>query len=197
MCIDRLSGSVMLHMLYGYTPAPHTFDPLVSLINQVMSEFSEATVAGVWLVDSVPWLRYLPEWVPGMGFKRTAREWNKNLVKVINLPVEFVKQQMAWNAAKPSYTSSLFGDTDRKISRQDLDFIKHSAFSLYGGGADTTVATLTYFFLSMTLFPEVQRKAREVTTFFFLFLLVRKTFYYLSSLVSKVFYRIFVNHGNE
>jgi hypothetical protein len=164
----------MLHMLYGYTPSPHRFDPLVALINRMMSEFSEATVAGVWLVDSVPWLRYLPIWLPGMGFKRTAREWNKHLIEVTDAPVEFVQQQIARGTAKPSYISSLLGDPDidREISPEDLNFIKHSALSLYGGGADTTPAALRYFFLAMTLFPEVQRKAREVSN-------LLKPFYYL------------------
>lgn len=38
---------------------------------------------------------------------------------------------------------------------------KWSASSMYLGGADTTVSSLMTFFLAMTLFPEVQKKAQE------------------------------------
>jgi hypothetical protein len=44
----------MLKMLYGYTPAAHTPDPLVRLINKVMAEFSQAVVVGAWMVDLIP-----------------------------------------------------------------------------------------------------------------------------------------------
>ena len=30
-----------------------------------------------FLVDSFPFLKYIPEWMPGAGFKRKAREWSR------------------------------------------------------------------------------------------------------------------------
>lgn len=68
----------MLKTLYGYTPSPHKLDPLVVRVNKMMDEFSEATATGAWLVDLFPLLRYLPDWVPGTEFKRTAKLWKKN-----------------------------------------------------------------------------------------------------------------------
>ena len=41
------------------------------------------------------------------------------------------------------------------------DVLKRVAASLYGGGSDTTVSTNSSFFLLMSLYPEVQRKAQE------------------------------------
>jgi hypothetical protein len=152
----------MLNMLYGYTPTPHTFDPLVALINRTMNEFGQAVVSGAWLVDVLPWLRFLPDWVPGAGFKRTARQWKHNLSSVVNIPVDFVQQQVTLKTAKPSYVSGLLGEPGRDISSEEMHRIKYSAMALYGGGADTTVATLNFFFLAMTVFPEVQWKAQEV-----------------------------------
>ena len=145
-------------MLYGYTPSSHTPDSLVRLINKVMAEFSQAVVVGAWVVDLVPWLRYLPDWVPGTGFKQTARQWKKDSDDSMNVPVDFVKQQMAQNAAKPSYVEHLLS------TNPDAEDEKHtgeSAAALYAGGADSTAAGLSFFFLAMTAFPEVQVKARE------------------------------------
>ncbi len=149
----------MLGMLYGYAPAPSEPDALVGLINKVMAEFSKAVVVGAWLVDLIPWLRHVPDWVPGMGFKQTAREWKKDCDEVMNVPADFVVQQMARHAAKPSYVERLrSADPD---DAENWTHIKQSAAALYAGGADSTAGGLSFFYLAMAAYPEVQVKARE------------------------------------
>ena len=39
-------------------------------------------------------VRYIPEWVPGAGFKRLAREWAKITSEFYDKPFAFVKHQM-------------------------------------------------------------------------------------------------------
>ncbi|KAK6526453.1 hypothetical protein TWF694_005039 [Orbilia ellipsospora] len=156
------TSSIVLDMLYGYNTDPNTrtgdTDPLVVMINQMMSDFNKATVTGAWLVDLVPWLRYLPDWVPGTGFKETAREYQKNLTTVLDTAYNFTVQQKARGSERPSYVSNLLnGNPDTR----EKESIKNSAMALYGGGADTTVASLSWFFLAMSLFPEVQAKAQD------------------------------------
>ncbi|KAL2170137.1 hypothetical protein VTG60DRAFT_5159 [Thermothelomyces hinnuleus] len=156
------SGSIMLGMLYGYTPAPVEPDALVGLINKVMAEFSKAVVVGAWLVDLIPWLRHLPDWVPGTGFKRIAREWKKDCDEVMNVPADFVVRQMERHAAKPSYVERLrSADSSADSSAENWKHIKQSAAALYAGGADSTAAGLSFFYLAMAAYPEVQAKARE------------------------------------
>ncbi|KAL7623778.1 hypothetical protein AAE478_005331 [Parahypoxylon ruwenzoriense] len=156
--LETESGSLMLKMLYGYTPTPHSPDPLVRLINKVMSEFSEAVVVGAWLVDIIPSLRYLPDWFPGTGFKQIAREWRKDSDASMNVPADFVLDQMAQSVEKPSYVERLF---KAATDEEDTRHIRQSAAALYAGGADSTAAGLSFFYLAMTAFPEVQAKARE------------------------------------
>ena len=59
-----------------------------------MEQFSLSTVPGVFLVDVLPVLRYVPSWVPGAGFQRKAREWKKTVEDMTSVPYEFVKQRM-------------------------------------------------------------------------------------------------------
>ncbi|KAI3603933.1 cytochrome p450 [Moniliophthora roreri] len=47
-----------------------------------------------------------------------------------------------------------------KLSEEEIFEIKHTAASLYGAGADTTVSAQYAFFLAMVRHPEVQRKAQ-------------------------------------
>lgn len=148
----------MLEMLYGYTPSPFKPDGLVRLINKVMAEFSEAVVVGAWLVDLIPWLKSLPDWVPGTGFKQTAREWRRDSDDCMNIPVDFVVEQMGRNSAKPSYMERLLAEDP---SPENREHAAQTAAALYAGGADSTAAGLSFFLLAMVANPEVQVKARE------------------------------------
>ena len=47
------------------------------------------------------------------------------------------------------------------VSQNDEDAIKNSAAIMFGGGADTTVSTISSFTLAMMLFPDVQRRAQN------------------------------------
>ncbi|KAI0129955.1 cytochrome P450 [Xylariales sp. AK1849] len=156
--LETEAGSLMLDTLYGYTPSPYTPDPLVKLINKVMAGFGESCVPGAYLVDLVPWLQHVPDWVPGTGFKQKAKQMKRDYVDVVNIPLNFVAQQMARGSAKPSYVSGLL---DQEPDAEKRHNISYSASALYAGGADTTNAALAFFFLAMMLFPEVQVKARE------------------------------------
>jgi cytochrome P450 len=153
------AGAIILKIAYGYTIEPFKPDPLVTLADEALEQFSQATVPGTWLVDVIPFLRYLPDWFPGTEFKRTARHWKSTANELVDKPYGFVKQKMAQGTNVPSYLSKLL---QNRIQDSEDDFVaKWSAASLYAGGADTTVSSISCFFLAMTLYPEVQRKAQE------------------------------------
>ncbi|KAK6537207.1 hypothetical protein TWF694_011404 [Orbilia ellipsospora] len=154
------ASSIILDMLFGYNVNPNGRDPLVVLANKFMAEFGEAIVAGAWLVDMIPWLQHLPEWLPGTGFMQIAKNYKKTYDDTMNIPYAFTKQQRARGVERHSFIASTL-DQNPNPDADELDLIKNSAASMYGGGADTTVAALGFFFLAMTLFPEVQVKARE------------------------------------
>ncbi|KAI1629033.1 cytochrome P450 [Exophiala viscosa] len=153
------AGAIILKIAYGYTIEPHRPDPLVSLADEALDQFSQAAVPGKWLVDIVPALRHLPEWFPGAGFKRTAKQWNHTLEQVVEAPHKFVEHQISKGAAPDSFLGDYLKN-EKLASEQELD-VKFTTASLYTGGADTTVATLSSFSLAMMLHPEVQKKAQE------------------------------------
>ncbi|KAF3924210.1 hypothetical protein ABW21_db0202253 [Orbilia brochopaga] len=154
------ASSVILEMLYGYTTKPSGRDPLVGLADKMMSEMIHALATGAWMVDIFPWLRYLPEWLPGMGFKKTSRAYKQTAVDAANTPFDFTVRQRVQRpeGVKPSYVSGLLDDDP---SEHERNLIKYSALSLYSAAADTTASTIHAIFLAMTLFPEVQKKAQD------------------------------------
>ncbi|KAI1421045.1 cytochrome P450 oxidoreductase OrdA-like protein [Xylaria sp. FL1777] len=155
------AGAIILKMIYGYTIEAHKPDPLVELAATALDQFSASTVPGAWLVDVIPVLRYMPEWMPGTGFKSTAREWRKKLRNVTETPLRFTRKQMSRGKYEKSFVADFCERAGEDLSPEDEYVLKWTALSLYGGGADTTVSTLRTFFLAMMLHPEVQLKARE------------------------------------
>ncbi|KAG1753726.1 cytochrome P450 [Suillus paluster] len=133
-------------------------DPFVDLADRAVDQFSRSTATGAFMVDIMPSLAKVPEWLPGAGFKRVAREWHETLEEMVASPYKFVKDQMAAGTAPKSFTSNLLDG--RTLSAEEDHIVKWSAASLYSGGADTTVSAIYSLFLAMTLFPDAQKKAQ-------------------------------------
>ena len=50
-------------------------------------------------------VKYLPEWLPGMSFKKLAREWRGVVESFYNTPYDFVKKQLVSYFSDVSCTS--------------------------------------------------------------------------------------------
>jgi cytochrome P450 len=155
--VRHTAGAVILRISHGYEVKENN-DPFIDLADRVMDQFSRSTIPGAFIVDIVPFLANVPEWFPGAGFKRLAREWSQNLKEMVDVSYKFVKDQMDAGIAPISFTSNLL--EGRTLSAEEEHIVKWSAASLYAGGADTTVSTIYSVFLAMTLFPDVQKKAQ-------------------------------------
>ncbi|KAK5630396.1 hypothetical protein RRF57_006111 [Xylaria bambusicola] len=177
--IRKAVGTVVLKIAYGYTAEPHRDDVLITMVGDAMDKFARAAVPGAFIVDLLPFCKYnsighapcdrnfdwrvvngLPEWMPGTSWKKTARQWGSELMRVTDVPYTFVKHQMAQGTYQASFLSRLIEageDSDPEVN----DINKWSAMSLYSAGADTTVSAIATFYLAMTIYPEVQRRAQE------------------------------------
>lgn len=80
-------------------------------------------------------MRYLPEWFPGAGFKKDARQWGGELTQVADKPYAFVKQQLARGKDDKSFLAKLLDAGDSTDEEKWTN--KWSAMSLYVAGADT------------------------------------------------------------
>jgi hypothetical protein len=108
--------------------------PSVRLLNSYQTELHQTV-----LMKTV---RYLPEWLPGTQFKRTAKHWKQTFLELGNKPYAFVCQQMAEGTNEPSYVSKIHEKANSKLSPEEEFVAKWSAASLYSGGADTVSSVL-------------------------------------------------------
>ncbi|KAK2000491.1 cytochrome P450 [Colletotrichum falcatum] len=160
------AAAIILKIVYGYSIERDTVDPLTNLVQLLMDNFSRAFVPMAWPVDVLPALNYLPEGFPFTSFKRVGRQWKRINEIVEDTPYMFVRKQMAQGTNRPSFVSSLVdefsesGENGPSLEKEDEDAIKATAVIMYGGGADTTVSTISSFVLAMLMFPDAQKKAQ-------------------------------------
>lgn len=97
-----------------------------------------------------------------MQFKATAKSWRKISQEVTDVPYAFVQDQIRKGVNRPSYVSrhiqQVAQDDAVKRGYNVEEAIKWTASNIYAGGADTTVAVISAFFLAMVIFPKVQKK---------------------------------------
>ncbi|OSX64686.1 hypothetical protein POSPLADRAFT_1136478 [Postia placenta MAD-698-R-SB12] len=134
-------------------------DPFVRLAEASTEDFARSVRPGAYLVDNFPFLKYVPDWVPGTGWKAVAKQRKHTLARLRDEPFEYVKQQLAQGTAPPSVTASVI-ESNPKPNADDAELQRTSTAILYASAADTTVSALESFFLIMGLYPEVQKKAQ-------------------------------------
>ncbi|KAJ5281712.1 hypothetical protein N7478_007084 [Penicillium angulare] len=159
--LDIEAGAIILKIAYGYTIEPHNDDPLVNLADKAMQGFSIAFSSTTWAVNFMPILKSLPTWFPGAGFLKLAQEFKTDAQALAEVPHEFVTQQMKNGSFSPSFLSEVLQKHPVEPGSKEEIILKWSAGSMYAGGSDTTVSSISCFFLAMALFPEAQSKAQE------------------------------------
>ncbi|QRV92903.1 cytochrome P450 family protein [Ceratobasidium sp. AG-Ba] len=155
-----LAASIAIRLAYGYKVASYD-DPLVQTAEKHMEGFSDTTQPWNWVVNMVPALRYLPDWLPILPFQRRAKEIRGIFAAHRDRPFQFAQEQIASGIAEDSFTAKLLRTEDGEPVDEDTkEHIKCIASTFYAAGSDTTVSVVQSFFLAMALYPEIQAKAK-------------------------------------
>lgn len=91
----RYAGGLILLLIYGYEVKSEG-DKFLSMAEETIWLLSNriSPSADIWLVDVLPFLKYIPTWVPGMGFKRNAIKWKAQIEEFVNQPFEFAQENI-------------------------------------------------------------------------------------------------------
>ncbi|KAJ7826064.1 cytochrome P450 [Mycena olivaceomarginata] len=144
----HMAGRIILSTAYGIDVLPED-DPHIDISEKALHAMACTGNRGSFLVDSLPFLKYVPEFFPGAGFKKQAREWFKVVDAMPHVPYDFVKKARAAGMAKSSIASRVLDEIEENSGddRSQLD-------------QELTVSSLGTFILAMTMYPEVQKKAQ-------------------------------------
>ncbi|EED18801.1 cytochrome P450, putative [Talaromyces stipitatus ATCC 10500] len=158
--IDRFTSSVVFSISYG-----HRIDSMNAKVIRQRLEFMQyaasLNVPGKYLVESIPALKYLPNWLA--PWKREIQERGR-LEAATNMSlVHQMQEEMFIKADIPeSLTKILLHAKEEDpesfslLSERDFSFIPAS---LFGAGSDTTASTLCSGILMLITNPETLQAA--------------------------------------
>ncbi|KAI0302458.1 cytochrome P450 [Multifurca ochricompacta] len=161
--IEQLQGELILAMTYGYEVQGHN-DRKITVARQMATLSSTVTFPGCLLVNDLPFLRYIPEWLPWFSYKSLARLGHELGEEVLHKPMEFVKESMAKGTARPSLALKNLQETE-KLSRTEREKAEEAVAgalaSMYAAGTDTTVSAIMGFLVAILLHPDLQTTAQR------------------------------------
>ncbi|GJE93425.1 cytochrome P450 [Phanerochaete sordida] len=158
----RNAAAVAMKVAYGY-PGLDEDAEFYDTMLETSKYFSETITFGTFLVDVIPVLRYLPTWFPLAYFQRYAARAKPVVTECLNKPFEETKRHIEMGTAGASFSAMLLGEANGDAETEHC--IKLCSSGILLGQMDTTTAAMSWFFLAMTLYPEVQAKAQaEIDT---------------------------------
>ncbi|KAL5043370.1 hypothetical protein BDW71DRAFT_121582 [Aspergillus fruticulosus] len=158
---DRYASAVGLREVYGIaTGSEDEAERHTKKIAERMHNIERIATPGGYLVELVPALLYLPEWLA--PFKREARRLHE---------IESGYFRELWDAARKKYVDGE-GENPPSFARcllqepgkweiSDEAEAMYVLGTLYGGGSGTTANAMQSFILAMVLHPAWQRKVQE------------------------------------
>ncbi|KAI0058231.1 cytochrome P450 [Artomyces pyxidatus] len=156
--IEHLQGAILMGITYGYDVKERD-DHMLEKARELVNLAAATVMPGALLVNDLPFLQYLPEWLPGMGFKALARNGRALGEAVIYRPFSFVKSAIENGTAGLSLAREVLEENPSQDPVVE-DRIATAIGSLYAAGSDATVAAVLSFFLMLVQYPAVQEKAQ-------------------------------------
>ncbi|KAF5335259.1 hypothetical protein D9758_016236 [Tetrapyrgos nigripes] len=138
-------------------------DPYMDAAEKSTDALSHAITPGAFLVDSIPLLKYVPDWFPGAGFKIKAKEWKKAATRAPQITFDYAKGEIERGTNKPSVVSRYLKDLEENgtWSKEQEDAVRDASGVMVFAGTESAASSISTFLLAMVLHPEKQKKAQE------------------------------------
>ncbi|KAH9852970.1 cytochrome P450 [Lenzites betulinus] len=145
-------------------PGEEATTRFVDILKAAEDGIAEAFTQGQHLVEYLPWLQYVPGWVPGTGWQRKVVRWTKQVAALRDAPFDAAWDARRRGVMKPSVLSELMEQMPQKNDKEAAEYlteIKETTAVAYGGTfTHETAATLVAFVCAMILYPDVQKRAQ-------------------------------------
>ncbi|KAJ7186809.1 putative monooxygenase [Mycena filopes] len=153
-------AAIILRITYGHYISADT-NPFLTQSRAAMDIFARSAEPGVWLVDAIPALKWLPAWLPGTGSLKTAQAWREIVRKAAWDPYTWAKRNLATGTAlMPNTCATALELSGGQPSAEGEEQLVWAACMMMEGGMDTSMISAMNFFHAMLMNPEVQKKAQ-------------------------------------
>ncbi|KAI0030105.1 cytochrome P450 [Vararia minispora EC-137] len=153
------STGIILSATYGYElQGPE--DHYVTLADEIGRQCVHMADHGAVIVNSLPFLKWLPGWIPGMGFQNLVRDTKALVDEMVHGPFDFCKAEMARGSSHPSIVRKQLEEHQNVATLDQERAIRNAAASMYTGTLQTA-SSLWTLLLVLVLHPSIQKHAQE------------------------------------
>ncbi|KAG1735462.1 cytochrome P450 [Suillus occidentalis] len=148
------AASTILKVAYGKTTPTSATDPEIREARELTRRLRTILRHGHYLVDSIPWLKYLPGYAPELQdeFERTGRLYTGQLNRV--------KLQMQNNEdIGPSFAKYIL-ENERLYGFTEIE-MAYLAGAFFGAGTETTAMAICTVLMAAAHFPDEQARVQD------------------------------------
>ncbi|GJJ13551.1 hypothetical protein Clacol_007806 [Clathrus columnatus] len=171
-------GSVIIDVVYAIDIEPEN-DPIIDTIHTALGGLSYALVPGLWLVDTFPILKNIPDWLPGIPFIDFSKKYIQATKAAAAIPFDIVKvkspkshvrltdKNSTINQSRSSVDHSFVSTSLDRLNKfkhslpEEEAVIKNVAATTYAAGASTSYTALLQAIIASIRYPETQKKMHE------------------------------------
>ncbi|KAJ2936604.1 hypothetical protein H1R20_g494, partial [Candolleomyces eurysporus] len=111
---------VIIRTIYGIKPKGND-DPLITQPNETTMGFSIAGRTGSFLIDLIPALTYVPEWMPGTGWKKIAKYYRDMSLMSRVAPFKLVRDLMSFGGGMIFFLTLAMHPEVQKRAQKEID----------------------------------------------------------------------------
>ncbi|KAL1847977.1 hypothetical protein VTK73DRAFT_10222 [Phialemonium thermophilum] len=156
--IKCFTVNVMLNTTFAHGSVPTLDNPLVSRINAATDHQFVTQIMGRFWVDYMPFLDYLPAWLPGMGWKKQGLLWRDEVDTLYGELWDATKKRREAGDPRPCLVQKILETQMDEIS--ELEGTTISA-AVVDAGTETLTATTIILLIIFLYYPDVLRKAQR------------------------------------
>ncbi|KAN0111841.1 hypothetical protein V8E52_008047 [Russula decolorans] len=130
-------------MGYGYE-VKELNDRTIKAAKKMVQLMGEIALPGALLVNILPLLRHIPEWLPWLSYKPLARYGYDIGQVVLHVPMEFARESILDGTAQPSLALENLREAERlqKPEREKVEEVTARALGAMDLGGTETVRSL-------------------------------------------------------
>lgn len=156
--IKCFTVSVMLKTTFAHGSVSSVHDPLIARINTAADHQFVAQVQGRFWVDYFPFLKHLPSWLPGMGWKKLGLQWRQEVDDLYSELWEETKARAeATKNPAPCLVQNLLDNHTDQLAYHEGTTL---SAAMVDAGTETLTATTIVFIIIFMYHPEILRKAQ-------------------------------------
>ncbi|TFK80093.1 cytochrome P450 [Polyporus arcularius HHB13444] len=151
---------IVLGAIYGMDVAEN--DPHIATFEKGLEMVKFLTSNSSW-IKYVPFIGRVPIWLPGTGVLRRLADIRKAALSIRNMPWDYAKDSLRTGNGQDCIAHRMLerlSRSDDEVTTAQEELAKDAVGAAYAAAIDSQYATLQRFFVAMSLYPDVQKRAQ-------------------------------------